>query len=105
MLNSQSVTPGQPRTPERGPGQALGDVEEQADEAADAPAEDAGVGMDRPQPAVGQVGGNIQLRPGQLQGDQDPDQNRHRPPDDAPGDETLDHIVRVAFLVIHNDLL
>jgi len=63
--------------------------------------EDTGIGMDRPQSAIGQVGCNIQLRPGQLQGDQDPNQNRNRSPDDAPGDETFNRIIVVPRWCIH----
>ena len=104
-VEEPELEPGEAGAPEPGPGQALGYVEEEGHEAADPPAEDAGVGVDRAEPAVGQVGGEVQLREGQLERDQHPEQHRHQSPDNAPGNETLDDIIGITFLLIHGYLL
>jgi len=93
--------PCQLRTPERRFGESLRDIKKHGNKTADAPAENTGIGMDRTQTTIRQIRRNIQLRPGQLQGDQDADYDSNCPPDDAPCDEAFYRVIHIPRWCFH----
>ena len=88
-------------TPERSLAEPLDNIKEGGEDNADTPAIDPCIGVNRTEPAEGQIRREIKVRFDHLEGDNDSNQYRNQSPDQAPDDKAAHNGV-VVVLLLHS---